>query len=426
MEPAHLRLDVAISVSRAEAQHESVCPDIGPICAVRNEPPQRHETTLWILETRLLAEYGLLPNLALQGVLPIRLIDTRTVFTDLAGQPIVLDYENIHHRSETLLKAGDLQILLHSGLKLDAVSLGGRLGLSLPFGATVPDPYRLGEEGLSHEHLQFGTGTVDPILGADLSINFDVWALAGFANAQTPLYEGPRGYRAGSRLTIGAVASSGFGLESATFRAALSAYHETPERWHGFVPTDDGNQGRTDLFAGPGVTIPLGDDWSVSLDVRARLYGHAVNAQLDLPLIVELSFGTLVHLEEDAGEAHTESTSSEADVEDVVTEGEAAELVPVVGKWTIFDFWAPWCEACTGLDLRLRSLATRDPRIALRRVNIVDFDSPIALRELPNVSVLPRIRVVDPEGATVWEQSGTTDELVKRLEQNLGTDARTD
>ena len=62
----------------------------------------------------------------------------------------------------------------------------------------------------------------------------------------------------------------------------------------------------------------------------------------------------------------------------------------MAGKWTIFDFWATWCEACVQLDDELRELAASDDRIAIRRVNIVDFDSPIAKRELPDVSLLPR------------------------------------
>src|SRR5262245_2451598 len=182
-----MRVDASFSVSRAKAEHESECPEIGPICAVRNEPPQRHETTLWITEMRLLVEYGLVSHLALQGVLPVRLIDTRTVFTDLQGNELDLDYQNIHHRDQTLVGFGDPQLLLHTGFGFAPLHIGGRAGVSIPIGKTEPDPYRLGAEGLPHQHLQFGTGTFDPLLGIDLALDFSSWSIASFGSAQIPI-----------------------------------------------------------------------------------------------------------------------------------------------------------------------------------------------------------------------------------------------
>jgi thiol-disulfide isomerase/thioredoxin len=417
-----MRVDVAFSVSRAQASHESECPDIGPICAVRDEPPQRHESTLWIAETRILAEYGLASNLAVQAVLPFRLIGTKTTFTDLAGATLDLDYENIHHQDETLFGVGDPQLLLHTGFLLAPFRFGARAGLSFPLGETVPDPYDLGDRGLPHEHLQFGTGTFDPLIGADVALEFSSWSLAIFGHAQIPIDEGSHGYRSGARISEGIVGATGFGLAGWSFRAAVLAYHETAERWHGVVPTDDGNQGRTDLFVGPGVTIPLGGDWTMSVDVRGRVYGRAENAQLDLPVLVDISIGTLLHLESDEEDAHAHEHEDEGeggDVEDVVHAGEAAALDPVPSKWTVYDFWAEWCEACKGLERDLRALAARDPRVAVRRVNIVDFDSPISKRELPGVSLLPRLRLVAPDGSLVWEASGPADELMHQLEDRL-------
>src|SRR3954454_15126634 len=99
--PRHLRVDVATGGFHAEAVHESDCPDIGPICAVRAEPPQVHHTSLWVADLRLLAEYGLLDWLAVQAMFPLRLVDTRTHYTDLANHPVTLDYDNIHHHNET-------------------------------------------------------------------------------------------------------------------------------------------------------------------------------------------------------------------------------------------------------------------------------------------------------------------------------------
>jgi thiol-disulfide isomerase/thioredoxin len=181
------------------------------------------------------------------------------------------------------------------------------------------------------------------------------------------------------------------------------------------VPTDDGNQGRTDLYLGPGVTIPFAQDWSVSIDLRGRLYGHAVNAQLDLPVVLD-SIGRLFHLESGAHEDDVAASSS-GDVLDVVQHGEAAPLNAEPGKWTVFDFWASWCEPCKTLDADLRKLAATDPTIAVRRVNIVDFDSPIAIQELRGVSALPHVRIVGPDQVVRWEGTAPPEDVMEHVRQ---------
>lgn len=381
---------------------------------MRDEPPQQHHTTLWLTEAWLLGEYGLTKNLAVQAVVPVRLISTTTLFTDLSGNPLLLDYVNIHHRNQVLAGLGDLRLFAHAATKLGSFNVGGRIGVSIPTGRVNPNPYVLGDQGLPHEHLQFGTGTFDPMLGLDVSSAFGPVTLSAFAQTQLPLYQGPQGLQAGIRLGGGLVASSPLGTKSFVFRLSTSVFQEFAERWNGHVPHEDGNQGRTDFYVGPGVTWTFANDWNVSADLRVRAWGHTVNAQLSMPLVLELSVGHLFHLESGEHEEHDENAAP-IDVEDVVKSGELAELEPVKGKWTVFDFWAPWCEACKVLDRELREL----DGVAIRRVNIVDFDSPIAKRELPGVSVLPRIRVVSPEGVMVFEESGEVDQLVDRVRESL-------
>jgi thiol-disulfide isomerase/thioredoxin len=407
-------VDVDLSLTRAEASHEEDCPDIGPICSGRAEPPQIHHTTLWVSELRLLAEFGLLDWLAAQLIFPVRLVDTWTRYTNLAGTPITLDYENIHHRNEVLVGPGDPQLLAHGGWHVGPFSLGARLGVSLPLGVVHENPYLLGMLGLPHEHIQLGTGTVDPVLGADLSVPLGRVTLSAFAWTQAPLYQGPQGYQAGTRLLGGLALSAPLLDTDASLRVTGVGYNEWPERWNGAVPTTDGNQGRADVYLGAGLTVPFAEDWSVSVDLRARAWGYVQGAQLDLPLVAEVSVGRLFHFE---GGAHEEAPASVADVEDVVMQGELAELEPVPGKWVVFDFWAPWCEACKVLGASLHDLAADRPRLAIRRVNIVDFESPIAQRELKGVTLLPHVRVIDPSGHVVFDESGPSDQLFARIRE---------
>jgi thiol-disulfide isomerase/thioredoxin len=394
--------------------HDEACPDIGPICAVRAEPPQRHHTTLLATDVRLFGEYGIAPSLALQAVLPLRIVGTKTRYTDLLDQPITLDYQNIHHHNETLVGLGDAQLLLHRGVKVFGLALSGRAGVSIPLGVVHEDPYRLGAEGLPHEHIQFGTGTFDPVIALDGNAPIGTFSLAAFAGLQAPLYEGPQGYRAGARSQAGLVLSRPF--DGVTLRLSAQVLHEQPERWHGRVPSDDGNQGRTDLYVAPGVTWNFSGEWMLNADVRVRAYSHVVNAQLDMPVVLEFGIGRLFHLEQGFDEP-AKASASTGDVLDVVQGGEAVDLTPVPGKWTVFDFWASWCEACKGLDAHLRELDAQRPSLAVRRVNIVDFDSPIALRELKGVTQLPHIRIVRPGGGIAFEGSGPADELLAEVER---------
>jgi hypothetical protein len=230
-------LDLDVAFSHADTEHQSSCPDIGPICQVRAEPPQEHHTSLWLTEVRLLGEYGIAEHFALQGLLPLRIIGTKTTYTDLAGTPIQLDYESIHHHNEALIGLGDAQLLLHGGSAFGAFRLGGRAGISFPIGKVQDNPFKLGELGLPHEHIEFGTGTFDPVLGLDVARDFAGWSLAAFGYTQVPLYQGPKGYQAGARVAGGITGSSSLGLTGPTFRLGVVALHEFPERWDGVVPT---------------------------------------------------------------------------------------------------------------------------------------------------------------------------------------------
>lgn len=441
MEPNHLRLDVAIGASRAEAVHDEACPEIGPVCSVRAEPAQRHHTVLWATDVRLLAEYGLVHALAVQVALPLRIVQTRTRYTNLLDAPVELDYQNIHHRDETLVGPGDASVYLHHGFRALGLRLGARAGVSIPLGVVHPDPFRLSAQGLPHEHIQLGTGTFDPLLALDASRDLGAFRASLFAQAQTPLYAGGEGYRAGARVFGGAAVSHPAGAFS--FRLGVQALHEAAEHWGGQVPADEGNQGRTDVYIAPGATWNFAGEWMASLDVQVRAYSHVVNAQLELPVVVQLGLGRLFHLEPGfdepqsavgagagaavgagaaaragaaAGAGPGAAAGGGGDVLDAVLAGELAPLEGVPGKWTVFDFWAPWCEACQVLDKRLRTLAAERPGLSVRRVNIVDFESPIARRELRGVSVLPHVRLLR-DGAVAYEESGAADELFDAVER---------
>ena len=70
------------------------------------------------------------------------------------------------------------------------------------------------------------------------------------------------------------------------------------------------------------------------------------------------------------------------------------------GRVTIVDFFADWCGPCKAIDPYLRSLAN-DPEVAVRKVDIVNWGSPVARQW--NLKSIPNVRVFDKTGKQVGE-----------------------
>jgi thiol-disulfide isomerase/thioredoxin len=90
---------------------------------------------------------------------------------------------------------------------------------------------------------------------------------------------------------------------------------------------------------------------------------------------------------------------------DVAWLAKAGEDVPsldahaVRGKVTIFDFYAEWCAACRKVDGHVyKRLAAGDQTLAYRKLNLVEWESPLALRYVKDVPTLPLIVIYGTDG----------------------------
>ena len=100
---------------------------------------------------------------------------------------------DLHHRTERLEGPADFKV--YCNFTVGEWRLSG--GLNLPVGETVENPYLLGDLGLNHQHVQFGTGTFDPLARLSRLVHVVEGVAANFsAGAQIPLMENRHGYQA--------------------------------------------------------------------------------------------------------------------------------------------------------------------------------------------------------------------------------------
>ncbi len=254
------------------------------------DQPANHDLRIGMLQWDIDAQLGVHKRFAFEVLLPIRTTIINATFTHADGRTLD-DIDSIHHRDETLAGIGDVVIGGRTGLVLPTDvprwTLALRTGLSFPTGRIEPDPFVLGEAGNEHQHMFFGSGTFDPVVGFDTNVAFDRWGLVGWAVSKLPLYANKHGYQ-GSKVVLGGVgAVSSFGLERWSFLLQPEVYFETPARWGGDPAR---NSGRTSLIATGGVFLRPAEGWQVQVLAKIPYYSWAQGGQLRWPFVAMLGF----------------------------------------------------------------------------------------------------------------------------------------
>jgi len=106
-----------------------------------------------------------------------------------------------------------------------------------------------------------------------------------------------------------------------------------------------------------------------------------------------------------------------ADVAVLTRNGSAVgplEKLRAPNRTTVFDFYADWCVACRPMDAHLREFARRHPGVAIRKLNLARWDSPLARELGPRLTALPHLVVFTSDGrrhefdGDTWEHIAAT------------------
>lgn len=81
-----------------------------------------------------------------------------------------------------------------------------------------------------------------------------------------------------------------------------------------------------------------------------------------------------------------------------------SQVVP--GKVTVFDFYADWCAPCRTIDAHVYELLNKRDDLAVRKLNVVNWETPLAKRHLADVPNLPYVVVFGRDGQKVKAVSG--------------------
>lgn len=261
-----LRAAALLTGTAINVVHEAGCASLSDCAEAPVQPLHHHDQNIYPGELRAIAELGLGSWWGLEGHLPFRLTHTTVRYTTPEGALFQPLDAGVHHRNETLAGLGDAWLLARVSGIVAGVLVAGRVGLSLPLGRTEEDPFALGALGRRHQHIQFGTGTFDPLVAFDAARSLGGFELAAYAQAQASLYANAHGFRAGPRSSVGVQAARrAFGRS--LVGVGFDLLHEGAERWSGRIQ-QDGNLGRTEVLAGLAFSHPFG---ATLLSVTARV-----------------------------------------------------------------------------------------------------------------------------------------------------------
>ena len=82
----------------------------------------------------------------------------------------------------------------------------------------------------------------------------------------------------------------------------------------------------------------------------------------------------------------------------------------------LIDFWAEWCLPCREVDREMAAILAEADDVALRKIDVVDWQSAVAQRYLRRTSALPYVLVFNKNGKRIAVVEGLD---LKRLRRAI-------
>ena len=201
----------------------------------------------------------------------------------------VLRSRDIHHRDETYVGLADLDLFL--GYKISGFfkvddALFARLGTTVPTGKTEENPWELGDAGIKHLHIQFGTGTFNPSVGLQYSLPlYRNMTVIASTRGTFPVYENSKIYRGPVELTY----TAGFAyrlFDWCSLSGNYLGFYQSAAAWAG---ERDINTGLRYSMASLGMSVAVLNGIFVSANVMFPLTQETLYDESDA-----IEFGNLV------------------------------------------------------------------------------------------------------------------------------------
>lgn len=294
MAAGRVRIGAAMVGSFAHTEH-AVAPDEPEPGVPASEQPTRHLVDLGLLEWQFDAQLGFSRRFAVEAFLPVRVAIVRAGFErDGVALPAA---RSIHHRDETMAGIGDLVLTGRVGVitpqDVRRLTVDLRLGSTMPTGGIERDPFALGRGGHRHQHVFFGSGTIDPVLGLEGTwlarrLGVTAWSLGRVA-----AYRNRFGYHPPSTVAAGVGVHSGLGLRRWRFLVQPEVFHESRARWGSDYAV---NTGRTSLLATAGVFLRASRGVQAHAIVKVPYLNLTRGGQYRWPIVAMLGFSWTVDL----------------------------------------------------------------------------------------------------------------------------------
>ena len=221
---------------------------ISPEGKVVEVPLHRHHVKLNTFRVDVGLKYQLNSQWMLEANVPYEpkaqeaTIEEIKPVTNAEMEAILRNRDN-HHRNETYTGLRDADVFLgyrKVGLLKETDFLMSRIGATIPFEKTEEDPWKLGDAGLEHLHIQFGTGTFNPI--ADIHYSLPLYKGVGASvsiRGKFPFYENSKTYRGSRELTY--TAGLNYRLNNwISFQAGYLGFYQSYAYWAGELDINTG------------------------------------------------------------------------------------------------------------------------------------------------------------------------------------------